>query len=381
MQSIYEILGISPEASTREIKKAYSTQIKNCDIDKEAERFQTIRQAYEMALTIAEQESASEDNLPPSPIDDSEPIAEQEVQFETQTFGSTSLSIPAPFVPSTPSGAAAVLNELQQEFQNAPESSPRELLLHYASSEKLISLEEREKFEQMLLIWIFEPQIKIDWLDAATDLFSWGTSSQHLAACRPDLSWRVKQHFDLRHLIESWPELKFALADGDYWYHLNAEREAQGISTSSIPPSIIDRLAKLTSTLEHTFPSEARERYGDRLMYWMRQIPSDYAPAGNASPKDGESNSAAGLWILAMFFLFIIRSCIAVADKQPTYHPPTEPRFQTNSNLENNKSDDLCSFSDEQIISMLKGDRNLRAIVFSACGQRAVQLELATPAH
>ena len=201
-------------------------------------------------------------------------------------------------------------------------------------------------------------------------------------------AWRVKQHFDLRHLIESWPELKFALADGDYWYHLNAEREAQGISTSSIPPSIIDRLAKLTSTLEHTYPSEARERYGDRLMYWMRQIPSDYTPGGNIPSNKQESNATVWLWMSPMFLwmivmslLFVIKGCITVTDKQPTYHPPTKTQFQTNTRSPNKKSADMCSFSDEQIISMLREDNNMRSLVFNLCGQRAVQLELATPAH
>lgn len=291
MSSIYNILNVSPEASLREIKKAYSVLLKKCDQEAEPDRFQEIREAYEQASLHARQREPGE-NLP-RPISlgrEAESIQEQIRIINQQVSqvdweNATSPAEEEENQRSTPilSPAEEVMKALETDYRNDPDSRPMGLLQHYASSDKLLALQNRENFEQLLLVWIFEPHLKTDWLDAATKLFSWDTANGHLSEWRPDLVWRLKRHRELLYLIETIPEMKQGITDGKYYYELQAEQDLQGI-VSPVPSSVLNSLARLLVNLDNTYPKEASERFGEKIVYWRRIVDDERLRLAQAHP-------------------------------------------------------------------------------------------------
>lgn len=61
----FATLGVPPDADERTLRRAYAKQLKSIDQEREAEKFQELRQCYEWALQIAASRSAQEETPPP----------------------------------------------------------------------------------------------------------------------------------------------------------------------------------------------------------------------------------------------------------------------------------------------------------------------------
>lgn len=389
MNSIYDILGVSPEASLREIKKAYSVLLKKCDQESEPERFQALRQAYELASAHARQRESAEE-LPISTFhggntestEERAGLIDQHVPKidwakETSPAGDDQSAMPVPLP------AEDVIKELEADYRSDPHRHPTESLQRHASSDKLLALQDRENFEQLLLVWIFEPFLKVDWLDAATKLFAWDTANRHLFEWRPDLVWRVKRHIELLHLIEAVPEMKHGVTDGKYYYELLAERDLQGI-VSHIPPSALDRLARLLVNLDATYPEEARERFGDKLAYWRRIVDNEHIQSAQARTTAPEKKQKSFPFMFLVWPLVVIVN-MAVSNTRSSSLPPEPlprpaqfaPKTQTTGSVEPEK----CAYSDDQLRQILKDPRSQGRLPYAVCGERISQLVLRGKAY
>ena len=336
MSSTYNILNISPEASLREIKKAYSVLLKKCDQEAEPDRFQEIRKAYEQASLHARQRESGE-NLPSpiSPGRKAESIQEEigiinqqvsQVDWEKATSPAEEDENQRPT--PIPSPAEEVMKALEADYRNDPDARPKVLLQHYASSDKLLALQNRENFEQLLLVWLFEPQLKIDWLDAATTLFSWDTANGHLLAWRPDLVFRLKRHKELLYLIESIPEIKQGITDGKYYYELQAGQDLQGI-VSPVPSSVLNSLARLLVNLDNTYPKEASERFGEKIVYWRRIVDDERLRLAQDHPviQKNQRMTIHPLLVWVILSIIIKAAGIIIDFFSPPSPPPSHPEL------------------------------------------------------
>lgn len=284
MSTIYETLGIPPEASLRDIKRAYAGLIKRCDQENDPGRFQEIRTAYEIATQIAKQREseADEANFATPPLAIEHEVAPPPAP-QPSTMDHDGADRPAP--PEAPIAATDEAQEalaaLIAEHETNPQADPEALLKKHLESSQLIALGTRERFEQQLLTWIFEPTLKVDWLDAATRQLSWETAYRHLQEYRPDLTWRMRRQSDLVHLIATTPGMDKALIYGDN-YNLHGNRATPHRLHHY---NMLQDLAKALNTLQATFPAEARERYGDKLDYWESlMLPPEPQPVPRAVP-------------------------------------------------------------------------------------------------
>jgi len=389
LNSIYDILSVSPAASLREIKKAYAVLLKKCDQECEPERFQAIRQAYEQASVLARQRESAEE-LPISTFHEGNTGSTEEWPGFTDQYvfsikGGKEASLIGEDQHAVPAlcPAEEVIKELEAHYKSDPHWHPVESLQGYASSDKLFALQERERFEQLLLVWIFEPSLKIDWLDAATQCFAWDTANRHLFEWRPDLAWRVKRHIELLHLIEAVPEMAHGITDGQYYYELLAERELQGI-VLPIPPSVLDRLARLLVNLDATHPEEARERFGDQLIYWKRIVDNERIQLVQARTTVPEKKQKSFPFVSLVWLLLVIIQ-MAVSNVGSSSLPPEPlprpaqfaPKIQTTGSAEPGK----CAYSDDQLRQILKDPKSQARLLYALCGERISQLILRGEAY
>lgn len=385
MNSIYDVLGISSEASIREIKRAYAARLKQCDQEASPEAFQSLRQAYELATAHALHRACSEEQAPllpheggndgadlspkSAPLESNiviQPEAIKQNEFEN-AVNNDELAIDV---------AESIIKELEADYKTQASPPPKELLRRYSSSEQLVSFPDRERFEQLLLNWIFVPPIKTEWLDAATQFFSWETANRHLLDCRPDLVWRMKRHADLRHLIDAIPEIKNAVADGKYYFDLQAAREAQGIIVG-VPFSVIRSLAKLLETIEATYPREAEERFGEKMAYWKRIALTE----GGKTAAPVEQIKPAPLKLINLAFLLPFLALInaGINGKIPSSPPPVRSMPVKTQAYSEKPSDVACPYTDEQLRQIIRGEQKYKNGPPAQCELRIMLLEINSP--
>lgn len=276
MQWIFETLGIEPEADVGTIRKAYAKAIKQCDQASEAERFQKIRQAYELALQRAKQREAVESSQaapPPLPSGASTRLSEQG-DDDAQPVQSKRLHRP-PTAPPVEAEQRALARAVMDDFVAALKDGGDEpvggLLEDYAKDVRLTSLDEKSAFELGVLQLCFAPTPRIDLLDAACELFSWETSYKHLQV-RADLVLRMQRHLQLLHLLaasRSNGAEEFRFKEAIDLYH-----EVQQEPKLRIEPWQIVGANRAIEQYS-AFQRELNERYGTQVLDWWRKKLAD----------------------------------------------------------------------------------------------------------
>ncbi|HEX7988381.1 MAG TPA: TonB C-terminal domain-containing protein [Duganella sp.] len=146
MHDIYARLGVPADADAREIRKAYARELRKIDQETEAAAFQTLRQAYEMALQLTARDSQS--SPPPQPVIE-------------RTSEKAPRQVPAFFIPPTNSEKesaeelahlawARCLASMPQEAQ-IDELTWDEALREALAHDFLVNLDSRIWFESLVV--------------------------------------------------------------------------------------------------------------------------------------------------------------------------------------------------------------------------------------
>ena len=390
----YEILGLPPDATSREIRLAYANLLKSCDQEHELERFQAIRAAYEWAIQIARDnersnepaESASPqiqigtaaiNGAYPSPsphsISGHEPgrfVAETHTE---PTFHTPHQAESAP-TPNTSASSAAqtALQALAEAYRAEPDARPMDLLIASLGSATLMAIDEREHFEQLLLTWIFEPKLKIAFLDAAAAHLGWETVNRHLYDSRPDLAWRMSRHQALSHMINVLPEAKRVLADAEYYFDYIREFDHFRNSQYEIPRTLIHDLAAVLSPLMEAYPAEMRERFSKHIDDWQEETPNTVASSSTKTARNSffppAGTSIIYAPVLTVFLITILLGMFGHSSPRKTPPPP-----YTNEQMQQIMP---CPLQDESLrtIAALKETQTL--VLPKPCQQRLEQLKI-----
>ncbi|GLQ98545.1 J domain-containing protein [Dyella mobilis] len=265
-----DVLGVDSDADVVAIRKAYAKAIKECDRASEAERFQEIRQAYELALQWVEQpgdhpftsswrifESAPEEQA--SPIDSARGESHQVASSRLRMDGASSSPI-------------AAARDFEKELLQEGNDAAYELLDKFSEDDRLIALDDKFAFEQLVLAMCFAAPTNIALLDAASDRYEWNVSSRHLTA-RADLTLRLKQHLALRDALSA----NMSRDAKEFEEAINIYRSFQGKPRGRVQPWRIVWANRLMERYD-TFRGELAERYGEQALdWWSRKLESDPA--------------------------------------------------------------------------------------------------------
>ncbi len=399
MSDIFELLGVSQDASLREIKKGYAQKLKICDQQNDIQRFQELRQAYELACQLAQhRETYSDghvvvdDESRPSLSDSphSEPdrhgdktnLSFQEsrqnsgIEYQAiRQYGPSSLGPDAPIQPTRIDYAAQVVAALKQEVKTRPDLDASETLQRFSSAAELIPLDERERFEQLLLEWLFEKSVNIKWLDAASDLFVWYTANQHLYAHRFDLAIRVKNHIELRHLIMDRSFDADMIAQGQYYYQISLQRDPH-MYRMLIPYAVLTELARVLERIESMYPEEVKERFCSELVYWKSEIREQIKPAKTASasgaPAPAPSKSFLFIPLLSIFYFFVQYGALSSKPIPQQMPPPSVRSSVTPPRVPNSIG---CPFEDSELRRMIVAGARFDSSFMPECADRVYALQ------
>lgn len=413
MSDIFETLGVSPDATLREIKRAYALKLKACDQQNDVQRFQELRQAYEVACQFIRhneafndhnapgesEQNAASDSIPSGELDqrhskidvslntprqnsDNQRLAIQQIEASDATAEERPTSdIDIDVAPSARQVqpvyvdyAAQVVASLKQEVKANPDLDASETLQRFARVPELIPLDERERFEQLLLEWLFENTVNIKWLDAASDLFVWYSANQHLYAHRYDLALRVRNHIELRHMILDQTFDAEILAQGQYYYHISLQRDSR-MYQMLIPYAVLKELARVLERIESMYPQEVKERFRSELIYWKSEIREQLgatntaaAPTASAPPSSKKSLA----FIPAMAVLYFILQIGMLATKPiPQQAPPVvRPSISMGGDTKALGSSSACIFSDKELRQILATGVQLNGLMALECMER-----------
>jgi len=316
MSDVFELLGVSQDASLREIKRAYALKLKTCDQQHDMQRFQELRQAYELACQLVQYRetrniseiSDGNEALPDLPLSHEPVIFVRDVQPAVRPFRIDH--------------AAQVLTALKQEIKDCPDLDASETLQRFSSAAELIPLDERERFEQLLLEWLFEKTVNIKWLDAATNLFVWYTANQHLYAYRYDLAQRVRNHIELRHLIMDRPFDAHIVGLGQDYYQISLQHDPR-MPPMLIPLSVLTELARVLERIESMYPHEVKERFRDELGYWKTEIREQLVSVKAVPASGAPATNKSLLYIpLTVIFYFFVQFGFLSSKQIPQQMPP-----------------------------------------------------------
>jgi hypothetical protein len=277
MQWVLETLGIDADADAGIIRKAYARAIKQCDQATEAERFQRIRQAYELAMQLVAQRELAirapeQDRIPTTTRSDVRP--EQQAPQPTSAVNQE---------------GQALWDEFLQAYSGADADTITHILQAYADDARLTSLDAKMEFERAILALAFSQPANIALLDAACDLFAWETSNRHLLDTRPDLVHRLHRHQALLYLLNH-------TRHRDIWY-LDVARKAYELRSTEQPPSW--QINQVNKALDRcaAFKQEVDERFGLGMFDWWRQLHTaelsqskPLRPMASPSPDDSAPN-------------------------------------------------------------------------------------------
>jgi TPR repeat protein len=381
MQWVFETLGIDKQASVSTVRKAYAKAIKQCDQATEADRFQHIRHAYEVALQWATQREAAAPAVPATSSGDTHaerptvakpPVAQE---LAAPKIIIQPLTPPLTLVPSStarppyaprlnrlpytkPGGtppigpasalsqrsaraipptdetrapAKAVLDELLIEARRPNVVSVAAVLTRYANDDRLTSLDAKAEFEHVLLVYIFAGPVDVSMLDAACDLFAWEASNRHLGM-RPDLVQRLLRQQMLRRLLagEADKELHWALR-----IYTTVQQQPQ----IRVEPWEILKANRLLDRFG-SFKQELGERYNAAAFEWWRQKlmgnptllasyqenkPAQQLPPGTRKRQPQRTARKFGGGLLWLWPILCILGAIAghIPSNGPSYQPYT----------------------------------------------------------
>lgn len=225
-QDCYARLGLRAGAEPREIRRAYARELKQIDQEQDAAGFQALREAYELALHLAQQNVAAA----PAPMADPMPLpasAASAPPLQPSEPASPASAEPQPAAPAPWSAAsqealpadpgqlakqvfevfAAAAAQLVAAREGRHESAWIALLEEHLDDERLLNLTARTFFEAhiaMALTRGWQPGNHMLFV-AASILFDWSHDRRRLAQFG-QAGHMIDQAIDERHMFNLLPE-------------------------------------------------------------------------------------------------------------------------------------------------------------------------------
>ncbi|RMR07958.1 hypothetical protein ALP94_04486 [Pseudomonas savastanoi pv. glycinea] len=180
----WQLLGLTPEADERSIKRAYARLLKVHRPDQNSEDFQRLREAYETSLAHARWRAQADDDVAFAPADSSAPNLEvfhpldvsQPVEVPALVTPLDLLYNPTAISPPEPS-----LGQMQQWLSEGKERQVLDALRLWLSSDWLLPFERRQHFEQLVLDWLESaPEWSAAFFDGVCQAMGWDEAQGHI---------------------------------------------------------------------------------------------------------------------------------------------------------------------------------------------------------
>ncbi|MEN2396516.1 J domain-containing protein [Pseudomonas halotolerans] len=149
--SHWQVLGLTPDADERSIKRAYARLLKIHRPDENPNEFQRLREAYEASLAEARWRAQAGGKVVYAPSALSASPAERYPPAEDPTLVilRERVDIPTTVSPPEPS-----LSQMQQWLAEGKDRQVMDALRLWLASDWLLSFERRQQFEQSILDWL-----------------------------------------------------------------------------------------------------------------------------------------------------------------------------------------------------------------------------------
>ncbi|MBW9332672.1 J domain-containing protein [Herbaspirillum sp. RU 5E] len=202
----WDLLQLAPTTDTRAVKRAYAAGLKTTRPDDDAERFQKLRQAYELALNLAQ--SALEDDGVAAQAESIAPTAAAaSIQPAPPEPDSSAAPINIVTLPALPPAAAAPVifqasrtpaqswEDFLRDYANAFAES-----LHYSLANALTKHTRGQDFDNLDFAQAFEleaarycaqPDPDPDLIEGLNAFYRWEENPSHLNALQPGLTWPI----------------------------------------------------------------------------------------------------------------------------------------------------------------------------------------------
>jgi len=282
----WDLLQIAPTQDARAVKRAYAARLKSTRPDEDADAFQKLRQAYDLALALAQ--AALEDDVaeqvPSAPAAATEPSAEA-ARAMVATTPSPVIDIDAP-TPAIPALAPANTQTAIFEFQTSstPAQSWEEFLrsyhgapntsLHYSLANELTkhtrggdfdSLDFSNGFEVEAARYCARPDAAPVLIEGLNAFYRWEEDPSLLNAAQPGLAWQIMS--ELRALRMH--------------HHLvNRKTDASRALLATTPPrwsrklynrSVTDEIQQLIQHMRWNCPETLQRKLNPEVVSWWEE--------------------------------------------------------------------------------------------------------------
>lgn len=236
----WDLLQIAPTGDTRAVKRAYAARLKMTRPDDDADGFQRLRQAYELAVALAlapsEDQEDQEDREQPEHGDATATIVAEPLPAPLFTPAADTPAPAAPAAPTAPGEPAGLVTPEPVWFEASctPAQSWQQFLqayqgaatrsLHYSLANELTRHTRGKDFDHLDFAGAFEieaarccagPDAAPELIEGLNAFYRWEDDASQLDAAQPGLAWQILSELRAlrmhQHLVNSKTDAARAL--------------------------------------------------------------------------------------------------------------------------------------------------------------------------